>query len=101
MLLPAFLLSAQLLSAQSNIPKLRIGYSVSIEKITPESMVYAKANGIDCIEIAGISTWFEKGSRHFVKSDKEIEAQLRAVKRGDHSCRNRNLVGTHALWKNH
>lgn len=80
MLLPAFLLSAQILSAQSNIPKLRIGYSVSLEKITPESMVYAKANGIDCIEIAGISTWFEKGSRHFVKSDKEIEAQLRAVK---------------------
>lgn len=68
------------MTAQSKIPKLRIGYSVSLEKITPESMTYAKANGIDCIEIAGISTWFEKGSRHFVKSDKEIHAQLRAVK---------------------
>lgn len=78
--LPALLLSVQLLSAQLQIPKLRIGYSVSLEKITPESMAYAKANGIDCIEIAGISTWFEKGSRHFVKSDKEIDAQLRAVR---------------------
>jgi|SRR5699024_11104383 len=64
-----------------NIPKpFKIGYSVSINSITPEKLNYAKSVGIDHIELSGINSFFNKNG-NFVDSDDEIEKKINKVKR--------------------
>lgn len=74
----AFNVSAQ----KTTVPKpLRLGYSIDIKKITPETMQYAKANGIDCIEIAGINGLIDKNNRRFKGSDEEVADLFASVKK--------------------
>lgn len=57
---------------------LQLGYSVSIENITPEKMSYAKSVGIDYIEV---STTGLIGKEHnFKLTDEEISGQMKKVR---------------------
>ncbi|ACU03602.1 family 20 glycosylhydrolase [Pedobacter heparinus] len=64
----------------SSAPKrLRIGYSIPIDKITPESMAYAKANGIACIETF-LGPYVDT-ARNFKFTDEQITAKIKAAKK--------------------
>jgi hexosaminidase len=64
---------------QTTPKRLRLGYSIPIDKITPESMTYAKANGIDCIETF-LGPYVDT-ARNFKFTDEEITAKLKAAKK--------------------
>lgn len=58
---------------------LDIGYSISITKISPESMRYAKSVGVSSIEI-GFGALIEKG-KDFKVSDEELEEWIKKAKK--------------------
>ncbi|MCC8424583.1 sugar phosphate isomerase/epimerase [Mucilaginibacter sp. UR6-11] len=70
-----------IINAQSHTsPKrLRLGYSIPIDKITPETMAYARANGIDCIETF-LGPYVDT-ARNFKFTDQEITAMVTAAKK--------------------
>ena len=60
---------------------LRLGYSIDIKKIIPETMEYARANGIDCIEIAGINGLIDKNNRRFKDSTGAVADLFKKAKK--------------------
>ena len=58
--------------------RLRIGYSISINGITPEKMVYAKSVGVDCIETS--LTVFIGKDLNFKISEEEIIEKVKKAK---------------------
>lgn len=59
--------------------RLRLGYSIPVDQINPESMKYAKANGIDCIETF-LGPYVDT-ARNFKFTDEEIKTKLSAAKK--------------------
>ncbi|WP_008586429.1 sugar phosphate isomerase/epimerase family protein [Niabella soli] len=58
---------------------LAVGYSISISKITPESMQSAKAAGISCLQV-GVNEWFDaKGD--FKWDDNKMAAEAASAKK--------------------
>lgn len=66
-------------AAERAAKPLEIGYSISIIKITPESMRYAKSVGVSSIEI-GFGALIEKG-RDFKVSDEELLEWIKKAKK--------------------
>lgn len=70
----------KLLAQNESLPEsLKVGFSTSISKITPERMGYAKSVGISCIQI-GVGNWVDRKKCNFTVSEKEIEREIRRVK---------------------
>ncbi|MGV8133779.1 MAG: hypothetical protein AB2L20_01080 [Mangrovibacterium sp.] len=57
---------------------LHLGYSVSIENITPEKMSYAKSVGIDYIEVS--PTGLIGKERNFKLTDEEITGRMKKIR---------------------
>lgn len=80
-LLFLFLIPDKLFAQSEQIPApLKVGFSTSISKITPEKMAYAKSVGIYCIQI-GVGSWVDRKKCSFTVSDKEIEREIGRVKK--------------------
>lgn len=65
--------------SQDSPARLRLGYSTPIDKVTPETMAYAKANGVDCIET--FMGAYVDADRNFKFTDAEIIAKVKAAKK--------------------
>src|SRR5690554_3143891 len=65
--------------ASENFIKNRVGYNISLVKVTPEAMKYAKSVGISSIEI-GFGAVVEK-DRTFKLSDDEIHELIITAKK--------------------
>lgn len=59
---------------------LKIGFNIGSNKITSETMKYAKSVGIDYIETS-LSSYVDKGTLTFNKSDDEIIEELKVAKK--------------------
>lgn len=53
-------------------PKHKIGYSLSINKITDETLSYAKSVGVDYIEVSGMTSFFNSEGK-LKKTEDELE----------------------------
>jgi hexosaminidase len=70
---------------QKTYETMRIGYSVSLNKVFPEKMEYAKSVGIDCIEVGGFAGFFDN-NRNFIKTDAEAKGLMSTAKKtADHA----------------
>lgn len=58
----------------------KLGYSLSINKITLEELNKAKAAGIDYIEISGLGSLIDKDTKQIKLSDKELEDRMKFIK---------------------
>lgn len=65
---------------RSSSKAMRIGYSIGINNITPESMAYAKSVGVDCIETS-LSALINKNERTFTLSDEEVIEKVTQAKK--------------------
>lgn len=59
---------------------LRIGYSISLDKVTPDTMQASKTADVDCIEVS-FSAFIDKVTRKFTISDAQVKQQVYAAKK--------------------
>lgn len=58
----------------------KLGYSLSINKITLDELNKAKSAGIDYIEISGLGSLIDKDTKQIKLSDKELEDRMAFIK---------------------
>lgn len=68
------------LRAQNAPKKMKVGYSIGIQKIDAASMQHARFVGMDCIEVGGFSGLVDKKTLSFKYSDAALMAMAQKVK---------------------